>query len=73
MNKIKNKIRKFWYHYIFWPTYDFFKYKFPIFINTLNIFRIYSDWWSARKHFRRPVLKIYKMKVGEENNYLGDD
>jgi len=71
MIDIKKLIQKIWYRDIYWPVSNFFTYRSPIYINTFNIFRIYSDWWKARKVFYKPLLKIYKMKVDENN--LGSD
>ena len=71
MNKFKKIIQKYYYRYIHWPLYNFFYYKSPIYISSLNFFKIYNDWWHARKDFHRPILKIYKMNVNE--NTLGSD
>ena len=66
-----NNIHKFWIHNIKWPIINWWIYKSPIYIGTLNIFKLYKDWWKARKVFHRPILKIYKMNVNE--NILGSD
>ena len=68
---LKKTFRKFWYNKIYWKIYNYFHYKSPIFISSLNIFKLYKDWWKARKDFHRPFMKIYKMKVDE--NILGSD
>lgn len=65
------RIKNLWYHYIYWPIYNFFVYRSPIYIGNLNIFKIYKDWWKAHKSFRMPYLKVYKMNVDE--NMLGSD
>lgn len=62
---MNNKLKYFWYHYIYWPIYNYFYYKSPIFIGTLNIFKIYKDWWDARKSFKIPYLKCYKLNINE--------
>lgn len=68
---IKKIFQRIWYRNIYWPISNFFTYRSPIYINTLNIFKIYSDWWKARKVFYKPLLKCYKMNVDE--NILGSD
>ena len=68
---IKKIFQRIWYRNIYWPISNFFTYRSPVYINTFNIFRIYSDWWKARKVFYMPMLKVYKMKVDE--NMLGSD
>lgn len=68
---IKKMVKRIWYHNIYWPISNFFTYKSPIYIKTFNIFRIYSNWWKARKVFYKPLLKVYKMNVDENN--LGSD
>lgn len=71
MDNIKKIFQKIWYRKIYWPIINFFIYKSPIYINTFNIFKFYSDWWQARKVFYKPIMKVYKMNVDE--NILGSD
>lgn len=70
MNIIKI-FKNIWYRNIYHPISNFFTYRSFIYINTFNIFRIYSDWWKARKVFYKPMIKVYKMNVDE--NVLGSD
>lgn len=68
---MKKFLRKLWYNKIYWKIYNYFHYKSPIFIGTLNIFKLYKDWLKAYKHFHKPIMKIYKMNIDENN--LGSD
>jgi len=71
MINIKKITQRIWYRKIYWPLSNFFTYRSPVYINTLNIFRFYLDWWKARKVFYKPIMKVYKMNVDE--NVLGND
>ena len=66
---MKNFIKKYYYKFKY-KLWSFFYYKSPIYIE-FNIFRLYKDWFRARKVFYKPLLKKYKMKVNE--NKLGSD
>lgn len=38
------------------------KRKLPIYINTLNIFRVYKTWYVNRNKFKRPKIRIQTFK-----------
>ena len=50
---------------LYWKIWNWYHYKSPIFINTLNIFKPLRTWWKARKYFRFPSIKFRYGNAGE--------
>lgn len=50
---------------LYWKIWNWYHYKSPIFINTLNIFAPIRTWWKGRKYFRFPSIKFRYGKAGE--------
>lgn len=50
---------------LYWDIWNWYNFKSPIFINTLNIFKPLRTWWKARKYFRFPSIKFRYGKAGE--------
>lgn len=50
---------------LYWKIWNWYHYKSPIFINTLNVFKPIRTWWKARKYFRFPSIKFRYGKAGE--------